>query len=67
MIHRCETCPFWLRQDPNDYSAACKKATWTDDCQHGEKHLLITPHDDRLIYTDKSFGCVMHPLNKAIS
>lgn len=67
MIARCETCPFWEHDGKTYPWGKCLKATWTDDCMHGELHALVTPHEDRVIYTAKQFGCVLHPANKAIA
>lgn len=64
MIHRCETCPFWLRFQTD-------KPNWgtCDKIESGPPPGTVAgiDHDgvNAKFETHQSFGCVMHPINKA--
>lgn len=78
MIHRCETCSFWARQPNNPDGSIPTWGTCDTWGSHevGEKAshykcgafesvgriLTIEP-----VATQSHFGCVMHPMNKAIA
>ncbi len=68
MIHRCETCPFWKQRQSLSYGE-CQKATFPNSSKSNE--ILLWAEFDKYheptVFTDKSFGCVMHPMNKAIA
>lgn len=63
MIHRCETCPFW-KKDCENYGRC--EAEDRDPRFNAEKwdEGSWTPAD---LYTRRDFGCIIHPMNKAIA
>lgn len=64
MIHRCETCPFW-KQRKNLSFGTCDKANADTEVMLWAEYSHM--HEEPTVFTDKSFGCVMHPMNKAIA
>jgi len=74
MIHRCETCPFWDNPKENHPGwgvwGRCSKADEEADQQAPLTHTPIYAHcdgDQGTLETRADFGCVMHPMNKAIA
>lgn len=66
MIHRCETCPFW-KQDGSvvgDNHGLCQLAL--ESTQYEVQVQAKAKAECRLV-TSGRFGCVMHPMNKAIA
>jgi len=70
MIHRCETCPFWKRSIKQDNQH--KQSNW-GTCEKAHTHLMdIDVRGDGegikvSLSTRINFGCVQHPMNKAIA
>lgn len=68
MIHRCETCPFWKPVKGHGWGT-CQLAETQEDgfVKHGTLAWATdkAPINPRLL-TNKAFGCVSHPMNKAI-
>lgn len=66
MIHRCETCPFWDSKHELAVSAEgiCKAES------SGKEYRLMAYSElgvEAVLITRKDFGCVIHPVNKAIA
>lgn len=78
MIHRCETCPFWKQaiqtdsQNRQTLMGICRKAAFRET-ETTEGSILFWAHglskdvSDADLVTHKDFGCIAHPMNKAIS
>lgn len=68
MIARCETCPFWKRLSAPVATNYQNNQPWLGVCSKaGDLMYPIPDEDDKSqVVTHKSFGCVMHPMNKAI-
>ncbi len=70
MIHRCETCPMWQRRCNDKDYAHCEAADSSRFATRNPKSLAfaISSEDEAaILVTHKAFGCVMHPMNKAIA
>lgn len=65
MIHRCETCPFWKAPPPNQEWGYCRMASVSDRPQLYEPEVRLAAAP--IMQTHPKFGCVMHPMNKAIA
>lgn len=73
MIYRCETCPFWKMEPPFMGHPGPEWGT----CRLADGNYRLEPLNDTTkafcvggeggsLTTSRSFGCVMHPMNKAI-
>ncbi len=64
MIHRCQTCPFWVEEKLPELP----KGRW-GFCQAPDGQVLVhSDTDDSVsLVVKSSFGCVQHPMNKAIA
>lgn len=78
MIHRCETCPFWqpyLKTPSFGGFGVCNKAaTSREDANDPDDNKTLAQAfgegpeaQGGRLETYVAFGCVMHPMNKAVA
>jgi hypothetical protein len=67
MIHRCETCRFWKQRKNLSYGE-CRQIEMRDKSDpNGVMMWAEGDACDPVVFTERTFGCVMHPMNKAIA